>query len=44
MLFTKTTKKDGTIKYCNVETCDYKISLDEVPVEGETEKAETLQK
>ncbi len=44
MLFTKTTKKDGTIKYCNVETCDYKISLDEAIVEGETEKAETLQK
>ena len=30
MLFTKTTKKDGTIKYCNAKDCDYKIELGEV--------------
>jgi len=33
MLFTKTTKKDGTIKYCNVEGCDYKAEISEVPAE-----------
>jgi DNA topoisomerase-1 len=27
MLFTKTTKKEGTVKYCNVETCDYKVQI-----------------
>ena len=30
MLFTKTTKKDGTIKYCSATGCDYKIELGEV--------------
>ncbi len=32
MLFTKTTKKDGTVKYCNVDTCDYKEQLADVPI------------
>jgi DNA topoisomerase-1 len=26
-LFEKTTKKDGTVKYCNKEGCDYKVQI-----------------
>lgn len=40
-LFEKTTKKDGTVKYCNNASCDYKISLDGVVSESQAEKAET---
>jgi DNA topoisomerase-1 len=40
-LFEKTTKKDGTVKYCNKEGCDYKVALDSTIQITETEKAET---
>ncbi len=46
MLFTKTNKKDGTVKYCNAEGCDYKESIATVtdgvviPAKTETSTAE----
>ncbi len=39
--FTKTTKKEGTIKYCNVETCDYKIEVADVAESPAAEVSET---
>jgi hypothetical protein len=27
-VFEKTTKKDGTIRYCQNEDCDYKMAVD----------------
>ena len=29
-VFEKTTKKDGTVRYCQNESCDYKIPVDDV--------------
>jgi DNA topoisomerase-1 len=33
----KTTKRDGTVRYCNNEECNYKISVDTVDTPSETE-------
>lgn len=40
-LFEKTTKKDGTVKYCNNESCDYKIQLSEGSAANESQSVET---
>lgn len=40
-LFEKTTKKDGTVKYCNKEGCDYKINLSEPNSTNEAKPVET---
>lgn len=43
-LFEKTTKKDGTIKYCNVESCDYKVQIADAVLTDEQQSAETSAK
>ncbi|MGI8468269.1 MAG: type I DNA topoisomerase [Pyrinomonadaceae bacterium] len=40
MLFEKTTKKDGTIRYCQNEACDYKIAVGDLTKSSSAE-AET---
>lgn len=40
-LFEKTTKKEGTVKYCNKEDCGYKVSLDEPSAAAESKSDET---
>jgi DNA topoisomerase-1 len=37
----KTTKKDGTVRYCQTEGCDYKIAVTETNDEAKSESAET---
>lgn len=37
LTFEKTTKKDGTIRYCQTEGCDYKIALDDVTQNSHSE-------
>ncbi|MBX7172321.1 MAG: type I DNA topoisomerase [Pyrinomonadaceae bacterium] len=36
-LFEKTTKKDGTVKYCNNASCDYKVQIADAPISENTE-------
>lgn len=38
----KTTKRDGTVRYCNNEECDYKISVETPSGSEEETKASTL--
>jgi hypothetical protein len=33
-LIEKTTKRDGTIRYCNEESCDYKVAVETDSPEG----------
>jgi DNA topoisomerase-1 len=40
-LFEKTTKKEGTFKYCNNDECDYKLAADGTIVEPLSEASET---
>lgn len=42
--FEKTTKKDGAIKYCNKEGCDYKVQIGDTPVSDDTKSIETSAK
>jgi DNA topoisomerase-1 len=37
MIFEKTTKKDGTIRYCQTEGCDYKIAVDDLTQNSQPE-------
>lgn len=43
-LFEKTTKKDGTVKYCNNVSCDYKEQIGDAPAAEETQSVETSAK
>ncbi len=40
-LLEKTTKRDGTVRYCNNEECDYKISVETPTAESGTETTAT---
>ena len=42
LTFEKTTKKDGTIRYCQTEGCDYKITVDDVTKNSQVESGETV--
>jgi DNA topoisomerase-1 len=37
-LLEKTTKKDGTVRYCQNEDCDYKIPVDNASAASETDR------
>jgi len=42
-VFEKTTKKEGTIRYCNNESCDYKIAVSDFSTsEGQTKAEATV--
>jgi DNA topoisomerase-1 len=43
-LFEKTTKKDGTVKYCNNASCDYKVQIAGAPAGDEPKSIETSAK
>ena len=43
-LFEKTTKKDGTVKYCNNASCDYKVQIDGATPTNEAQSIETSTK
>jgi len=38
LILEKYTKRNGTERYCNEEECEYKISVEDAPVEGEDKK------
>jgi DNA topoisomerase-1 len=40
-VFEKTTKKEGTVRYCNNEACDYKIAVKDFSESNSETKAET---
>ncbi len=40
-VFEKTTKKEGTVRYCNNEACDYKIAVSDLSETNSETKAET---
>ncbi len=41
-LLEKTTKKDGTIRYCQNEDCDYKMAVDNTNVISDEKTAERV--
>jgi DNA topoisomerase-1 len=41
-LLEKTTKRDGTVRYCQNEDCDYKIAVDTASAPSERDRDETV--